>query len=149
MKIKNCKKKFYFQKAEAEKFKQGNIHKAVRKNNKYKVLDGRFSKSTIDAMFKKDRKKFKNPPESDLCFAMKLRISCKINALNQVRSDIPCPELYSLQEKFGWLYVIPGEVKAAIAYHKLKVPKMKPVEEISSACYDEINFDQKYDLEEI
>ena len=57
-----------------------------------------------------------------------------------------------LQQKFSWLHVLPGFFKAVIAYYQQKIPQMKPLEELPSCCFVEIDLseqgtsDQRYDL---
>ena len=136
----------------ANKYKSGDIPNCSKSAIMQEKLSGRFSKPIIDVMSDPKRKRVQNPPESDLSFAMKIRRSSKIEALNLIRTVIPYPGLTKLQQTFGWIHVIPGFIKSVIAFYKLKVPQMKPLEELSAVCYDEINLseqgslDMRYDL---
>ena len=136
----------------AKKYESGEVPKATKDVIVHKTLEGRFSKPVIDVMIDPNRKRVQNAPESDYSLAMKIRRSSKKEALNLVRTVIPLPGLTGLQEKFSWLHVLPGLFKAVIAYYKLKIPHMKPLEELTACCFDEINLseqgslDSRYDL---
>ena len=130
----------------AAKYKSGYIPKSSKDLIVQDVLAPWFSKGQIEVYCNEERKYIRNPCESDFSFAMQVRRSSKIKALDLVRTKIPLPSVSCLQKKFGWLHVLPGLIKAVTAYYSLKIPKMKPSEELSAVCFDEINTSDLRDL---